>query len=329
MLLFGKNVLFIAPQFFGYELDIISGLKDEGAIVDFLPDRPFLSPILRGITRIHRDFMIPYCDLFFKRSIPKFGKRNYDYIFIVVGEGVSANTINDLRSDYPNANFILYLWDALKNRAGLEKNLSLFDACFTFDPNDAELYGMDFRPLFFSPGFENATNVKLTYDLSFIGTAHSDRSSIVKAIQNSLGSNVLFYKYLYLQAPWVFYAHKIFNPSFAESSISEFRFSSLAKSVVQEVFFSSKAILDIEHPGQSGLTMRTFEALGSNKKMITTNHRIMDYDFYNPSNILVIDRHQHSHDVNDFLSGIPVAINPEIYNKYTLSGWIRETLMLT
>ena len=47
----------------------------------------------------------------------------------------------------------------------------------------------------------------------------------------------------------------------------------------------SKAILDINHPSQVGLTMRTFETLGANKKLITTNENIKIYDFFDKENI--------------------------------------------
>ena len=52
----------------------------------------------------------------------------------------------------------------------------------------------------------------------------------------------------------------------------------------------SKTVVDIQHPKQSGLTMRTIEMLGANKKMITTNADIQNYDFYHPNNICIVDR---------------------------------------
>ena len=48
-------------------------------------------------------------------------------------------------------------------------------------------------------------------------------------------------------------------------------------------------ILDIAKPNQAGLSFRIFESLGMNKKIITNNAAVMEYDFYNPNNILVID----------------------------------------
>ncbi|WP_228731997.1 MULTISPECIES: hypothetical protein [Pseudomonas] len=61
-------------------------------------------------------------------------------------------------------------------------------------------------------------------------------------------------------------------------------------------FFEQRMSLE---PGQAGLSFRFFEAMTSRKKVITTNKSVVDYDFYNPANILVIDE------------------------KYTLQGWVK------
>ena len=47
----GKRILFIAPAFFGYHIDIIEEMKARGAVVDWLPDRPFNSSLAKGVTR--------------------------------------------------------------------------------------------------------------------------------------------------------------------------------------------------------------------------------------------------------------------------------------
>ena len=44
---------------------------------------------------------------------------------------------------------------------------------------------------------------------------------------------------------------------------------------------------EIVQPGQGGLTIRTLEALFYNKKLITNNESITEYDFYNADNIFI------------------------------------------
>lgn len=324
--LFGKQVLFIAPQYFGYEIDIAEEMKREGAEVDFLPDRPFLSPFLRGLIRFRRELVLPLMDHYFLNAIEKFGRHHYDIIFVVVGEGLSTRTLTALRTSFPNANLVLYMWDALRNRRLLDKNLSLFDTCHTFDSSDAKSYGMNFRPLFFSPGFEQEVALDFKYDISFVGTAHSDRCRIVSNVKAALPNKTTCYWYLYLQAPWVFYGHKLVNQSFRNESIKNFNFEALSKPVVQSIFFKSRAILDIEHPNQSGLTMRTFETIGANKKLITTNNRIVEYDFFNHDNIFVIDRKNVSDKIDNFIRGPYIPLTSSLYMKYSLAGWLNDVI---
>jgi hypothetical protein len=58
-----------------------------------------------------------------------------------------------------------------------------------------------------------------------------------------------------------------------------------------------------------------------NKKLITTNPDIINYDFYNPNNIQVIDGENIRFDAKFF--NVPYEPIPEmIYNKYTLSDWV-------
>jgi hypothetical protein len=88
---------------------------------------------------------------------------------------------------------------------------------------------------------------------------------------------------------------------------------------------NTKIILDIQHDNQVGLSFRPYEAMGLRKKLITTNHFIKEYDFYNPNNIFILDK-----DINDipdsFLNSPYEEISEEIYNKYKLENWVKSIL---
>jgi hypothetical protein len=86
---------------------------------------------------------------------------------------------------------------------------------------------------------------------------------------------------------------------------------------------NSRAIVDVEHPKQKGLTMRTFETLGKEKKLITTNGNIRAYDFYNDANISIIDRANPA--INKEFIYLPFRPLPEIlYYKYSIDGWLED-----
>jgi hypothetical protein len=246
-------------------------------------------------------------------------------VFVVNGQTLSAEILKELKQSFPAATFVLYMWDSIGNRRSVVENLEFFDLRFSFDPRAVEQYGFRFRPLFFSKGFEAQRGSEFDYDISFIGTAHTDRYAVVAAIEASLEPEIRRFWYLYLQAPWVFHAYRLTNSAFKKARAGDFRFAPLARADVQDVFRRSKAILDIEHPRQSGLTIRTFEAMGAAKKLVTTNAAIAGYDFFDPANICIVERGK-ARVSADFLHQPYRPIAAECYAKYSLAGWLDEIL---
>ena len=64
-----------------------------------------------------------------------------------------------------------------------------------------------------------------------------------------------------------------------------------------------------------------FEALGYRKKIITNNHDIVNYDFYDKNNIWVVSETNYEIPTTFFETEY-VPIVEEILNKYMLSNWI-------
>jgi len=320
-----KNVLYVAPRFFGYDKEIGDELKRRGATVDILWDRPFDTPLLKAITRIRTEWVAKFAERYYERETAMLSRKDYDLVFIINGQTLTSNTLKKWRTHYVNAKFVLYMWDSFGNRPSAINNLRFFDERFSFDPNDSAKFGMHFRPLFFSKGFEGTSAESRKYDISFVGTAHTDRYAIVSAVKKGLKGEVAAYWYLYLQAKWVYLLSKFVKRSFRTATIGEFRFDPLKKVDVQRIFFASNAILDIEHPNQTGLTMRTLEALGARKKLVTTNKNIRCYDFYSHNNICILDR-QNPVIPEDFLSAPYEKMPPSTYRRYSLEGWMDEIL---
>lgn len=318
----------MAPRFFGYEREIADELTRRGASVDFVLDRPFDTPLLKAVTRFHRGLVIKAADRYYDEQLKGLGSIQYDYVFVVNGQTLSDTTLANWKTSFPNAAFVLYMWDSFGNRRWVIDNLKYFDHVFSFDKGDVKKYGLHFRPLFFGEGFESQANCGKQWDLSFIGTAHTDRFFVISKVAKNLGPNTTTFFYLYLQAKWVFWLYKAINPSFRHASPEDFKFQSIDKKTVQDVFNASACILDVEHPKQTGLTMRTLETLGASKKLVTTNKSVLEYDFFDSRNICVINR---STPVipPEFLSTPYHPVDPDIYSRYKLEGWMDEILEVT
>ncbi|OZI28136.1 hypothetical protein CEG14_24800 [Bordetella genomosp. 1] len=323
-----KRVLYVAPKFFGYEQDIGEEFRRRGAHADFLLDRPFNTPFMTAVTRFKRDWIIKAADRYYRDALAALPGADYDLVFVVNGQTLSEQTLQDWRKRFPGAVFVMYMWDSFGNRPNAVTNMKYFDHVFTFDRNDAERYQLNFRPLFFVRGFEREPVAQPDYDISFVGTAHTDRYAVVSRVNAALPAGAVPHWYLYLQAPWVYWAYRVLYRDFRNAPRSAFRFEPLAKATVQSIFNNSRAILDVEHAQQTGLTMRTLETLGARKKLVTTNTAVRDYDFYRPANVCIIDRQQ-PRIPDDFFTRPYEDIAPEIYQRYRLEGWLDEMLAAT
>ena len=316
----GKKVVFIAPNFFGYDMAIERALSRQGAEVFRLKDRPFSSAILIAFTKIFTRLSRKLLDYYYFTKLDDL-PNDFDLVLVIKGQTLSRKVLMKLKEKNHNAKFILYLWDSLKNCPSVRDNLDLFDSRFSFERDKVPLF--NFRPLFFEP-IDSSSNFKKTYLISFIGTAHSDRFSVIKKINAGMNSETCFW-YLFLQARWVFYWYKISRVDFADAKIDDFNFLPLSCSDSHNVYMGSEIIIDIEHPKQEGLTSRTFEVLGIGKKLVTTNSDVMNYDFYKYGNVHVIDR-LNPEIPEEFIERKFNPYPSDIRNFYSVDGWLSDVL---
>jgi hypothetical protein len=324
------NALLISPKFFGYECVIQKSLEKLGYCVDFISDRPFNNSFLKAAYRLSCRPFDYFVNEFYNKILNQKSKTLYDIILVINGEALTPKIITILRRNYPTSKFIYYTWDSFVNKPRHCLNsLSSYDKVFSFDPIDANLFGMQYHALFFSDEIESTIDRKdiCDIDLIFIGTGHSDRLSIIRSLQKTFSeSDINFYLYIYLQGRWVYLLRKITNLSYLKSNISDFKFKALEQKEIKSLFRRSKVILDIQHTNQSGMTMRTLEALGARKKLITTNAFIANADFYDPENILIFDRKNFSNIDRSFFIKPFKPISENIIKKYHIDNWILDII---
>ena len=322
-----KRILFIAPQFFGYHSEIIDEIEEQGGQVDWIPDRPFDRSVGKAVARFLPLIAASNAQTISRKLLIDFGASSYDYVLVINGQTLSRSFLSELKEEFPSALFILYLWDSVANRSHIPRNFHFFDRIFSFDPIDVASYGLILRPLFFARKFEcTRNNVDLSCDLSFVATVHSDRYQVVNRLKLALPDAIKSFFFLYIQSPSLFYFYRLSLPGMRRSSIDEFSFRPMNPAMVANIFSSSSSILDIAHPRQTGLTMRTIETLGSHKKLITTNASVRAYDFYDERNIAVIDRRCPVVDPAFFFSSF-APIDPMIERKYSVFGWLSEVVL--
>ena len=63
-----------------------------------------------------------------------------------------------------------------------------------------------------------------------------------------------------------------------------------------------------------------FESIFYDKKLITNNKSLKDYDFYHPNNIFILDNNYDK--IKEFLAKPFIKIDNEIKEKYDYKNWI-------
>lgn len=319
-----KKILYIGPKFFGYELEIQKTLKSLGGEVDFYDDRPKNTFLVRVLIRLKLKFFIRrIINKYYKNIFEKVSKKKFDYVLIISPETLDYKKTLKLKKIQPNSKFILYMWDSFSNKNSFN-TIQLFDKIISFDSRDAQKYNLNFLPLFYIKDYESIRDDinDYKYDLCITATAHSDRYVIAKKLRNQISDlGLVMFSYFYLPSKIMYWLRKVFIKKYGYGDIKDFSFSFLSQQEIIKIIEQSKVVLDINHPLQYGLTSRCLEALGANRKLITTNQNIKDYDFYNESNIRIIDRNSPIITV-DFFNSKYIKPTREIYKKYSLMNWL-------
>jgi hypothetical protein len=323
----GSRILVISVKTFNYEQFIVQKLEELGAHVTFFDERPRNTVLVKGLIRIKKDLYSRQIENYYNKILNEVKDFEFDYLFVIKGEVIPIFFLLNFKESHPNTTLIYYTWDSFKNNPHSFENLFIFDKKYTFDPNDASDFGLNFRPLFYIDNYntlKNEKNYNLLYDVLFIGTAHSDRYSVSQNVSNWCRNNgMIAFNYYYISSYFVYLYKVIFDKSFKNFKFKDLSFRSLSINDLIDLYSKSKIILDINHTAQSGLTMRTIEALGSNKKIITTNSNIIKYHFYNPQNVLVIERNQSIFPL-DFFSTPFSRYQQSFYDYMSIEGWLNS-----
>jgi len=325
MLLQGKRILFISTAYFGYEVAIADKLRALGAHVVFYDERPSNGAWTKGLIRLNRSFLDKRIKQYYTTIWNQTQDISFDYLFIIKGEVIPIHFIHKFRLKNPRAVILYYLWDSFANNVNGVKLLDQVDRAFSFNKIDCQNHGMNFRPLFYLDDYKNISKQPSNKDnVMFVCTAHTDRYMFAKLIKRQLDVfNFSMDNYFYLQSPIVYWYKYFLEKEFKKVKYSDIRFVALDRKAVIKKLTQSRVVLDVQHPRQQGLTMRTIETLGANRKLITTNMHVKEYDFYNPDNILVIDRKNPMLD-QAFLSKSFKPYTQELLNYYSLEGWIKS-----
>lgn len=328
-----KSILFIAPTDFGFYNHIINEMKENGIEVLFIEEKfrsgfMFIDMLVLNMPNfilnlIHKLYF--YSKI--RRELKRSKLEKVDTLFMVRGRYLNTELLCFINRFAKAQKKIMYQWDYEKNVPLIKEQCEYFDLKFSFDKNDAEKYNLKHLPLFFNRTHkENAIKSNDKYQISFIGTHHSDRIELLKIIE-SKNSELCENSFFSLYRPKLsYYVNKILRyGTFSKVTKSDLNFNKINENETISIMSNSEIILDLSQVEQQGMTIRTFEALGLKKKLITTNPHIKQCDFYHENNVFVLDR-ANPKVSESFIDSDYYQIPEDIYQKYFITTWLSTVL---
>lgn len=312
----------ISFDYWGYDAKIANKLNDMGyqTVHIKLSDFHYKYPNLKA--KISNFFS----KIFFKKNIKKIKTEEYilnqlkiagiqDKIIVINPERISKNCHLQIKR-YAKT-YIAYLYDSIDryNTKDLINNV-VFDKVFTFDKIDAKNHNLSFLPNYIH--LEKTNNQKTPKYKVFSISSIDERYQTINAI-------IEYFDNINIPHETIFFDKK--EPSKLKKSAT-FTKQKLTQSQIQEKIEDADIILDVLRKNQNGLSFRIFDALALNKKIITTNQSIKEYDFFNPNNIFVWD--ENSKEIPKSFFDLPYEeLDEKILKKYSLKNWINTLLDIT
>ena len=211
-----------------------------------------------------------------------------------------------------------YQWDGLSRYERIKKFIPLFTKFYVFDKNDLSKKNTTYPTTnFYFDCYEYFLNKEPKYDLFFLGSYDNRIKKLIPICE------LLYNKGYKLNIVLIcHYKEELNKYPFIKYHSTPFSYYENLQMAAD-----SKCIIDLHHDSlHTGLSFRTFEALGFNKKLITTNPIIKDYDFYNSQNIFHIDENTDFSRIDDFIKSDYIEIDSIIKNKYSFTNWIKYIL---
>lgn len=315
-----KKLLYIAPDHLDFYKVVKSGLEKYS-------DYEVTMLISNSFKFEYKTFghkaMNFFSKLFLKKNIKtiKFNEyfteiiNKYDQFDVLLMNRADMFDAELLELVTKKSNFsIVNYWDSFEKINGQLETMKYFDICYSFDKNDCEKYN-----LIKNNNFYYITDATKTpeFDLFFLGTFDSRFEKLKDIVQKIQKSNLKVHAKLFSKNKKTIKKNTSKNISFISEIIpfpESYKYNQ-----------NTKILIDIAHENQIGLSFRPFEAMGLRKKLITTNSKILEYDFYNPNNIFIWD--ENTTEIPIFFLEKPYQEIPEnIYKKYSLQNWVKEIL---
>ena len=308
-----KKIVIVGPPSFGYltkineALTSFSGIESTIVLIDksSFKYKNLLHRLLNSLSKIflNKNLKKEYLNSFLIDSIKKLGHQ--DVIFMIRPDLLSPKTLNFLKTQ--TQSLTAFYYDSTRRFPKKIDIINYFDTVYSYDKLDVETYNLEFLTNYIFDERENVNFEQLFFNISTFDYRYQSMEELANYIDEKKWSKEIL----------------IYGSNGLKSDSLTLIHEQISVDVVADKINRSKIIIEIQRKEQIGLSFRVFEALGQRKKLITTNTDIVNYDFYHPQNILVIDEAA----INipeDFVNSPYIPISDKVLDKYRLRNWTKK-----
>ncbi len=282
----GKKILFIGVKFYHFNDEIINKLNRIGSEVHFFHERNV--SIKYGLAKnFFPKHVNSIQDNHYQHILRKVGDKKFDYLFVIRGYKMEPWFIEKLKANSPNLYTILYQWDSVTNwECDYRYLIPYFDSVKTFDYKDSLDLNLEYVPTFHTDEFASIKTVNPEYDLFYFGGYSTPRYEFLKRIKSYAKENNIKLK-SHLAISLKYFLKEWLSGRKLDASLLSFK--KLNKQEYLRLFKASNIIVDYANEMQTGITMRSLDALGAGKKILTSNEYIKNEPGYNPNQIQIFN----------------------------------------
>jgi len=218
-----------------------------------------------------------YFEIYKFHILKKKYKNNTEFIAIIFDVPIWIINIHLFKKFFPIENIKFWFWNPIDrsrilNLGKITRNVS---SVVSFDQKNCVKFNIKFIPQFYW-GSSNKTKYKELYDIIYVGRSKNRLTQIEN----------LFKQCKKLKLNVFFHVKKDFKDQV--STVFELKNENINYADYKILMQQSKVIAEFNSSEQAGLTLRPLEAIFYEKKLVTNNKEIKDYDFYTRENIFIL-----------------------------------------
>lgn len=316
----GKKVLFISAKFYHYGDAVYEKIKSYGADVTFFYER---NTTLKHV--IAANFfpgkMASMIESHYKKILKEIEGQSFDYLILIRGYKMPVWFIEAIKKQNPTIKTLMYQWDVYTLwDADYRYLIPHFDRTLTFDYQDSITLNIPYAPTFHMDEYGAIERLPKQYDFIFCSNFTQEKYKFSTAFYK-LSEQKGYKAYIYLYLSWFNYLKERIKGN--KLDLRFISFKRLKRSEYFDLFKKSTTVVDFSPTFQTGLTMRVIDALGSGKRVLTSNSHAVKEPGFNSRQVIIFNATDLS--LPDYIA------NDEEFEKkdYSIDKWLDNLFFAT